>query len=302
MNKANNRLLIGIALMLTAMSVVPLVDIIAKILSKSYPVIEVSWSRFFFHSLWLLPVLYWRKLNWWRVPKKPGVQLFRSLMLTSATVLFFLAIKSNPIPNALTLLFISPLVVATIAPFVLGEKFDIIMGLGVLAGFTGVVVVLQPNTEEFRPSLMYAFAAGICYGLYIVSTRKLSLSAPPIVTLFYTALVGTIALTPFIISDWVMPDLRSIALMAAMGLFAAPAHFLIIKAFEFASASELSPFNYFEIIGAIFFSYLVFDFLPNTTAIIGLTVIIISGLIVSWRAIKINKQLDSKVESRIERI
>lgn len=99
-----------------------------------------------------------------------------------------------------------------------------------------------------------------------------------------------------------MPDLRSIALMAAMGLFAATAHFLIIKAFEFASASELSPFNYFEIIGAIFFSYLVFDFLPNTTAIIGLTVIIISGLIVSWRAIKINKQLDSKVESRIERI
>jgi len=302
MNKANKSLLVGISLMLVAMSVVPLVDIIAKILSRTYPVIEVAWSRFFFHSMWLLPLLYWRNIRWWEAPKSPKVQLFRSLMLTSATVLFFLAIKTNPIPSALTLLFISPLVVAIIAPFALGEKFDIVMGLGVLAGFVGVIVVLQPNTEEFRPSLMFAFAAGICYGLYIVSTRKLSLSAPPLATLFYTAIVGTLVLTPFVINSWVMPDLKAALLMATMGLFAATSHFLIIKAFEFASASELSPFGYFEIVGAIIFSYFVFGFLPNKVAIIGLIIISMSGLVVSWRAININKQPHKSFESRIERL
>ena len=288
--------------MMLAMMVVPLLDIIAKILSKNYPVIQVSWARFLFHTLWLLPVLYWRKLRWWKMPKSPGIQLFRSLMLTSATVLFFMAIKSNPIPNALTLLFISPLVVAIIAPFVLRERFDLVMGLGVLAGFIGVIIVLQPNTDEFRPSLMFAFAAGLCYGLYIVSTRKLSLSAPPLVTLFYTAVVGTIVLTPFVSSIWITPDLESTILMAVMGLIAAVAHFLIIKAFEFASASEISPFNYFEIIGAIVFSYIVFDFFPSQEAIIGMVVIILSGLVVSFRAIKINKTISGELEDRIERL
>jgi drug/metabolite transporter (DMT)-like permease len=302
MNSKNKRLLTGIALMLIAMMVVPVLDVMAKILSRSYPVMEVSWARFFFHTLWLLPILYWRNLKWWHLPKNPGLQVFRSLMLTCATVLFFTAIKSNPIPNALTLLFISPLVVAIIAPFLLGERFDLGMGVGVLVGFVGVIFVLQPNTEEFSPSLIFAFGAGICYAIYIVLTRKLSLSAPPLITLFYTAIVGTIVLTPVALTEWVMPDLISAILMISMGFVAAVAHFLIVKAFEFASASEISPFNYFEIIGAIIVSYVAFDFIPKPDAIIGMIVIIISGLFVSWRAIKINENSSDKVESNIERL
>lgn len=302
MNKKNKKLLKGILLMSTAMLVVPMLDIIAKILSKDFPVFQISWARFFFHTLWLLPVLYWSKLRWWEMPKNPGVQLFRSIMLTLATVLFFTAISSNPIPNALTLLFVSPLVVASIAPFVLGERFDLSMALGVLIGFVGVVIVLQPNTDEFRPTLLYAFAAGICYALYIVTTKKLSERSNPLVTLFYTAAVGTVVLAPVALEGWVMPNVESGLLMVAMGLVAAIAHFLIVKAFEFASASELSPFNYFEIVGAIVLSYLVFDFFPEQEAIYGMIIIIISGMIVSWRAIKVNNKEDDRSGSGVERL
>ena len=49
----NKRLLKGIALMLSAMSVVPMLDVIAKILSESYPVMQIAWARFAFHTLWL---------------------------------------------------------------------------------------------------------------------------------------------------------------------------------------------------------------------------------------------------------
>ena len=61
MNLENKQLLKGIALMLGAMSVVPMLDVIAKILSESYPVMQISWARFAFHTLWLLPLLYWQK-------------------------------------------------------------------------------------------------------------------------------------------------------------------------------------------------------------------------------------------------
>ena len=130
MNLDNKQLLKGIALMIAAMTVVPMLDVIAKILSESYPVMQISWARFAFHTLWLLPLLYWKKLRWWRMPKQPSFHLLRSLMLTLATLFFFTAIKTNPIPNALTLLFVSPLIVAMLAPFVLGERFDIFIGIG----------------------------------------------------------------------------------------------------------------------------------------------------------------------------
>ena len=300
MNLENKLLLKGIALMLGAMSVVPMLDVIAKILSESYPVIQVSWARFAFHTLWLLPLLYWKKLRWWRMPKKSGFHLLRSLMLTLATLFFFTAIKTNPIPNALTLLFVSPLIVAMLAPFFLGERFDVFIGIGVLVGFVGVVIVLQPDTEQFRPSLIYALVAGFCYALYIITTRKLSLSGPPLLTLFYTAMVGTLVLGPMAVSDWVVPDLAGILMAATMGLVAATSHFMIIKAFECATASELSPFGYFEIVVAMILSFFVFKFVPTYEAVIGLIIIISSGLFVSWRSMKKNKAITKQSESVIE--
>jgi len=300
MNLENKLLFKGIALMLGAMSVVPILDVIAKMLSESYPVIQVSWARFAFHTFWLLPLLYWKKLCWWRMPRQPGFHLLRSIMLTLATLFFFIAIKTNPIPNALTLLFVSPLVVAILAPFVLRERFDIFIGIGALVGFVGVVIVLQPDTDQFRPSLMYALVAGFCYALYIITTRKLSLSGPPLLTLFYTAVVGTVVLGPMAALDWVVPDLAGILMAAAMGLVAATSHFMIIKAFECATASELSPFGYFEIVVAMILSFFVFKFVPTIEAVIGLFIIIISGLFVSWRSMKNNRAITKQSESVIE--
>ena len=295
------KVLKGIGLMLLGMTIVPFLDIIAKLLSQEgYHVTQVTWTRFFFHAFWLLPMIVWQKVRLFSVPEKPKLQLLRGVSLTLATLFFFAAIEVNPIPNALTLLFVSPLIVATLSPFILGERFDIFIGAGVLVGFIGVLVVLQPDSEQFRPSLLYALASGFCYAMYIIITKKLSFRAPPVLTLFYSAIVGILIMTPFVISYWIVPDLKGVLMGAAMGFFAASSHFMIIKALEFASASEISPFNYFEIVVAIILSYLVFGFLPNVQAIIGLIIIIISGLYVSWRAMKNNQDQENNQEPIIE--
>ena len=296
----NKTVLKGIGLMLLGMSTVPFLDIFAKLLSEDYSVMQVTWTRFFFHAFWLLPIIFWQKVNWKRVPDSLGLQFLRGLMLTMATLFFFASIKSNPIPSALTLLFISPLVVAVLSPMLLGERFDKFIGAGVLVGFFGVVIVLQPTGDDFKPSLLLAVVAGICYALYIIFTKKLSFKAPPVLTLFYSALVGILIMSPLAFASWSAPDLRGFLLGAAMGFFAAASHFMIIKAFEFASASELSPFNYFEIVGAISLSYIVFGYVPNFQAILGLFVIIGSGLYVSWHVMKNNQGDDQDKEKLIE--
>jgi len=290
--------MLGIALMLGAMTVIPMLDVLAKMLTSDYPVLQVTWARFVFHTLWLLPLLFWKKHQWWRMPNRPRAQLLRSLMLTFATLFFFGAIQTNPIPNVLTMLFVSPLIVAILAPFILGERFDVFIGAGVLLGFVGIVIALQPDAEQFQPSLLLGLGAGVCYALYIIVTRQLSLSSPPLVTLFYTALVGTVILSPLVAFVWVALSPTALLLMALMGLVAAIGHFLLIKAFEFATASELSPFNYFEIVGATILSYVFFDFLPNQQGFVGLTLVVVSGLYVARRTININNQ--QKQENVIE--
>ena len=288
--------------MLLAMILVPVLDLFAKLLSADYPVLEITWARFVFHGLWLLPILLYKKIVWWRMPKQPKYQLLRSLMLTTATMTFFVAIKDNPIPTSLTLLFVSPLVVAVIAPFWLGESFDVYRGIAVAFGFMGVVVVLRPSAEGFSPSILWALVAGVAYAFYIMFTRKLSASSQPLLTLFYTAIGGVVVITPWVGLVWVTPDLKGLLMMASMGLFAALGHFFIIMACEYATASQLSPFNYFEIVAASVISYTFFGFLPDPLVWVGIAIICLSGAYVSWRELRLSKTARVAEDGRIERL
>ncbi len=292
--------LIGMGLMMLAMVLVPVLDLFAKLLSVDYAVIQVTWARFVFHGLWLLPLLAWKGVVWWRIPKQPMYQMLRSVMLTITTVSFFYAIKDNPIPTALTLLFVSPLIVAIVAPIWLGESFDTPRGIAVVLGFVGVVVVLRPTADSFSPTILWALVAGVGYAFYIMFTRKLSASGPPLLTLFYTAVGGVIVLTPLVGSVWTTPDLKGVAMMASMGLFAAMGHFLIIMACEYATASQLSPFNYFEIVAATAISYFAFDFFPDMYVWVGIAIICTSGAYVSWRELQLSKRARAIQDGRID--
>jgi drug/metabolite transporter (DMT)-like permease len=282
----HDRPLLGILLMVLAMMVIPLLDIFAKILADDYPVLQITWGRFIFNVIWLIPLLLLRREQYWRLPLHPWIQILRGLCLLSSTFFFFLCIKTNPIPNALALLFVSPLIVTLLSPIVLGEKFGLKRLLATLCGFGGVLVVLQPNSGEFQPSLLYALAAGFSYALYILLTRKVSTTSSPLMTLFYTALVGTVAISPWVPGVWVTPDSEAILTSAAIGLIAATGHFLVILSCQYAPASTVSPFNYTEIIGATMLSYLFFGYLPNAIVWLGITIICASGIYISVREIR----------------
>jgi drug/metabolite transporter (DMT)-like permease len=282
--------------MVLAMLLVPLLDACAKLLSRDYPVIEITWARFMFHFLWLLPLVHWQRLPWWKIPSTPGIQIVRSLFLTCATLLFFLAIKDNPIPNALALLFISPLVVTLMAPLVLGERLDGRRAGAAVVGFMGILVVLRPTSDTFQPSVLFALAAGISYAFYLMATRRLANRSAPLLTLFYTAIAGLILLSVMVPAVWITPDAKGWGLMALMGLFAAAGHYMIIRACEYASASVLSPFNYTEIIGATAVSYLLFGYFPDATAWLGIAIISLSGIYVSMLEYRSSKKKLEQVD------
>src|SRR5699024_6325643 len=103
------------------------------------------------------------------------------------TALYFAALVRLELAAALALFFVSPLVVTLVAPLLLGESVGWRRWLAVLVGFSGVLVVLRPGADLFEGAALLAVGAGVVHALYMVTTRKLSGSAPPLVTLAYTA-------------------------------------------------------------------------------------------------------------------
>ena len=105
----------AIILNLTAWSVLPIMDGMAKHLSTEMHFIEVVWARYFFMVLISVPLIYifFRKYLVW--PKNLLLQLSRSIFLFLSTVLFFYSISVISMAKALTLAFVAPIIVTILS-------------------------------------------------------------------------------------------------------------------------------------------------------------------------------------------
>ena len=281
--------LTAILLLVTAMSVVPLMDGIAKYLTATYPVSQIVWARYFFHLVILLPLVLWHHGRHGLIPQKPGVQVLRSAFLLLSTIFFFAAIALIPLADAIALIFVSPLIVTALSPLVLGEQVGLRRWSAVIVGFLGALIVFRPGLGVLQWGALLAIFAGSTYAFYVLMTRKLSGSAPPLVTLFYTALLGAAIMSAVMPFTWVQPSAGHLVLMVTMGAIAASGHFLIIMAFERAPASLLAPYGYSEIVMATVVGYVAFGDFPDQWTWIGVAVIVCSGIYISLRERRLHK-------------
>ena len=280
----------AVILNVSAWMLLPFMDGLAKFLSQEIHFLQVVWGRYFFMALISLVItfLFFRKhLRW---PSNFQIQLIRSLFLFLSTILFFYAISIISLPEALTLAFVSPMIVTLLSAIILKEEVGFRRWSAVVVGFIGVLFVIRPGFNEVNLATITALGCGICYAIYIISTRKLSNQDSPLLTLIFTGLSGSIVISlivPFYWSDLTLIQLSLLVLLAAIGTLA---HFLLILSLNFAEASKLAPLSYSEIIMNVIIGYYFFGDFPSQWVWIGLVIIVASGVYISFREnIKVNK-------------
>ena len=101
--------------MLTAMAILPFIDVLAKVLGQQgMPILIVVWARAVFGALMTLPfAIRAEGLAAFR-PRRPLHHLSRAVLLFSATFLFFQALKHLPIADALAIFFVEPFILLII--------------------------------------------------------------------------------------------------------------------------------------------------------------------------------------------
>ena len=197
----------AIILNLSAWVMLPIMDGFAKYLSSTIPVLQITWSRYFFTVIIVLPVMliFFRKNFKWT--EQPKLQIIRGLLLFCANILFFYSISVISLAKALTLAFIAPLIVTILSPIILGEKVGFRRWSAVITGFIGSLIVLRPGFVEINLASVAALGTGFLYGIYLIVTRKLHNSDHPLLTLLITGIVGAVIGSTIMPVVWVQPTL-----------------------------------------------------------------------------------------------
>jgi len=276
----------AIILNLSAWVMLPIMDGFAKYLSSTLPVLQITWSRYFFTVVIVLPIMlvFFRKnLTWTEQPK---LQLIRGLLLFCANILFFYSISIISLAKALTLAFIAPLIVTALSPVLLGEKVGFRRWAAVITGFIGSLIVIRPGFVEINLASIAALGTGVLYGFYLIVTRKLHNSDSPLLTLLLTGVVGVIIGSMIMPTVWVQPTITEWYMMFAIGFFASIGHLFLILSLKYADASKLAPFGYFEILTNIIIGYFFFNHFPDYWHFLGLFIIISSGIYIFRREIQ----------------
>jgi len=265
-----------VTLVFTAVTFVVFGDTAGKLLTADGvdPII-VAWSRFGLAALILLPFsgLTLKELPdllKWRV-------LVRSAFITGGIICILTALKTEPIANVFGAFFIGPVISYILAILFMGEKPSLSRSILLAVGFIGVMLVVKPGFGG-SIGLIFALAAGICYGAYLAMTRTVAGRYRPRFLLISQLLIGSVILMPLgLTTD--LPDLNLPAtlLILVSALSSAFGNYLLVVSSRQAEASLIAPLVYSQLISATVMGVLVFNEWPDVVSLIGLVLIAFSG-------------------------
>ena len=295
-NQVDDRVTLGILLMLGFCAVAPLLDVAARLAAPTIPVSQITTTRFLVQGVIMFPFCLWLRHPLTIERNVLGLLALRGLCLILATYCFVAAIAVMPIADALAIVFVEPFILLVMGKWLFNEQVGRRRISASVVGFAGVLLVIQPSFSVFGLVALFPLGTALAFAFYMLVTRRLSRQMAPVPMQLHTATLATAMCLPLLLwghlSDHptvhqllspVMPEGIAWLWLLGVGVFASLSHMLITYALRFAPSATLAPLHYLEMVSAVSFGYLVFGDLPNLLTLTGVVVIVGSGLYIFHR-------------------
>lgn len=224
---------VGVFMMLAGMFLFASNDALGKWLVSSYSVGQVLLIRSLAAFVILLPFIL--RFGWRQLVRldRPGIQALRVVLATAEVFCFYYAVRYMPLADTMTFWLASPIYVALLAPFFLGETIGALRWVAILLGFVGVVLVLAPAGGLFGWASVVAIAGSLCFALMMISARFLR-GTPDVALVFWQLVGAAVAGALAAPTGWIMPVALDWGLLALVGVVAMGAHICVNRAMKMA--------------------------------------------------------------------
>ncbi len=293
----------GVTLIVLAAFTISVQDVVFKLFSSELTL----WQIFALRGVLAVPMLL--ALSWMRgVQREVGRAaltkwpILRSVFITMTFLAFYAAIPFLSLSTVGAANYISPIFVTLLSAYVIKEAVGPLGWIGVLLGFIGVIILLQPGTNAFSPWALLPIVGAAFYALAHITTRTRCQSVPlasmalslNLVMLFAGLIVSlllvwhqpegeVLSAYPYIFGTWSAVTFSDWLVLGLLAGFAILIGMTLAGAYQAAPPSIISTFEYSYLVFVAIWDILFFGTSPSVTSLTGMVLIVSAGLLVLRR-------------------
>lgn len=221
---------------------------------------------------------------------RPGKLLLRSSYGTIGFFAGFYALVHLPLAQSQALSFSRTLFMTILAVIVLREKVAWRRWTAVGIGFAGILLMTRPDfsahVTAFDPATLAALISALAFAFALVTVKDLTRDHSPLTLVVYGNIATTLAGLPFLFMDPVLPDLKTMGLLIAMGFAGVMAQSCYVRALSTGEASLMGLIDYIRLPLVAVAGLIFFHEVPDTLAMVGAAIVIISTIYITLRDAK----------------
>jgi len=217
--------------------------------------------------------------------------LKRSVSDMAGTLFFITALMHMPIANLTAVMQAVPLLVIAFAALFLGERVGWRRVIAILVGLTGVLFIVKPSPASFTFYDGLALCLIVAVALRDIITRKLTIEVPTmIVALGNSVIVTASGVALYHFEDWIVLQPRHLILLLCGGIFLSMGYICMVLTIRMGDIAATAIYRYSVVLFALMSGMFVFHEFPDQWALLGIALIVVSGLYALLREMKASRE------------
>jgi len=288
---------IGVILIILGMLLFSIQDAIIKHIVSNTSLVQIIVCRSIVGFLILSVFLYFSKRSINFSSSYPLVALTRGTLFFFGFTLFYISISQIPLAEATSLFFVSPLFMTIFSKLILKSSIGLHRTFAMLLGFTGTLLIIKPGYDTFNFFMVLPIITALTYSFSMVLAKKTSDKDSHFQQTFHIYLAGVVIGVPLSLSygwffsdinnsflkPWEVSDIHIILSISVISVVGSLGIIFLISAYNIGSPMANAPSEYVILIFSFLIGYIIFREIPDIYSIIGIILIVFSGIYIFLR-------------------
>lgn len=215
-----------------------------------------------------------------------GMHARRGILGFIALTMFFYTMTELPLATAVTLNYTSPLYIAVIACFLVGERPSLALACSVILGFGGAVMLLRPtlSSDQLLPGLIGLASGGVSALTYYNVRRLVLAGEPELRVVFYYALFAALGSAIWTLLHGFNPlNRETLGPVLGVAAFGTVGQVFLTRAYGKGKPVVTSTLSYSGIVFSSVLGIWIWGDVLSWMSWLAILIIVVSGIVTVWK-------------------